>query len=346
MAEPLYTEDQIIQAQRDPTYTQAESLITEDIGQQRTGLQGQLSSLPQTYAQRRAQTIRSYQDQLDTINQNLANAGIQTRAQYGGRELYNASGEVSGIGQAVGAQNLAPYLTSLRSTSEAQRNALSGLDVEEQQAQQDIQSKLSGLDVTEKQKKFDLLQSILAPIKAAATKKQEAIDTERADTISTRTEQQAKGRTYLSTPKEVAKAKKAGKTIIKIGKDFFTASPAEMLDLANTQSLIANRGRESGGGEISVTEQKFLLDQDYNASLQGASDVVVTGGDKGDGEYTREDIIRRLAQEYPHKNISDITKDVFAAYPDNFRIGQPKKRVIDRAPNSPLNRPGGSLLRK
>ena len=80
---------------------------------------------------------------------------------------------------------------------------------------------------------------------------------------------------------------------------------------------------------LSTTDQKYYNTQDYNSSLAALSPFVVTGGSKGTPEellknnktyYTREQAISMLAAQYPDQNIADISKDVYAAFPDTYRI--------------------------
>lgn len=229
MAYPTYTEPTQEQAQAAPEY------------QQQAGLLDQQAALnTKTYAQRRQDTINSYQSALDSINLGLKQAGIQSREQYAGRNLYNAEGDVSGIGQQVGAANVAPYLGQIKNLQTQHESNLAQLGTAEAQ---------SGLDI--QNQKFQALQGVLGNLRTSAQNKyntevdalnnqikqeqfQAKLPGGAIDQAKILSDQQKKGRTYLSNPTRLSAAiKQYGKdSVIDIGGRKFLLSAQERNTLA------------------------------------------------------------------------------------------------------------------
>lgn len=143
-----------------PTYTdptQAQAQASPEYQQQSGAIDAQAGLNQQTYAQNRQDTINSYQSALDQINLGLKQAGINSRASYAGRNLYNAEGDVSGIGQGVGAANVAPYLQSISHLQSAHETNLAKLGTQEAQGRLDIQNQ-----------KYSALQGVLGNLRTSA----------------------------------------------------------------------------------------------------------------------------------------------------------------------------------
>lgn len=84
---------------------------------------------------------------------------------------------------------------------------------------------------------------------------------------------------------------------------------------------LALKSVKSGGGSESQDKVTQADKNDYNASLSSLGDVVVTsqGANSEAGEVTREEAIRILSQQYPWMNPTEIAKNVYELYSDEYR---------------------------
>lgn len=139
----------------DPTADQA--LASSDYTSQAGLLDEQAGLNEQTYARTRQDMIRSYQDTLDNLSFGLKQAGIQARGQYAGRNLYNASGDLSGTGELVGTELTQPIVRQITSAQARQSSDLAGLAQEEAQGRLNLKSK-----------KADLLNNVLTGLRSRA----------------------------------------------------------------------------------------------------------------------------------------------------------------------------------
>lgn len=76
-----------------------------------------------------------------------------------------------------------------------------------------------------------------------------------------------------------------------------------------------------GRGSVEKEEKITQADKtDYNASLSGLGEVVVTSGVTAqEGQITREEAIQILQTNYPWKSPVEIAKDVYELYQDTYR---------------------------
>lgn len=322
-----------------PTYTDPTSdqaLTSTDYTSGAGQIDQQAALNEQTYAQNRASTIRSFQDTLDNLSFGLNQAGLQARGAYAGRNLYNASGSLSGTGELVGTELTQPIVRQMTSAQQAHATNLRQLGTQEAQGRLNVATA-----------KTDLLKSVLANLTTrakesynvgvdsynAGIKQQEAVASAKADeakaaveaaklpggaidTLKVTQDQQGKGRTLLYQ-KDLApmKAKYGADALIRIGNQTFLLSSKERLDLAKAKKDL---NKTTGTGDSTETKaQKTLA---YNTDLNKFSGAVVTSGAPGAGQVTREQIIEAMVQDYLGlKSRADITKEVYAAYGDTYR---------------------------
>lgn len=262
---------------------------TADLGLQREGT-------VLSYKQQRQDTINSFQDALDAINESVKAVGIQTRAGASQRNLYNASGEYSGIGTNVAGQAIQPYTAQIGKLGERQGQQLTDIGGKETLALQGIDAKINALPNTANQEKMKLKQGIVESIinlsdknrKAALERINEQIDnglaqdkftyqkeTEaqkiaakpRQDQLKNRTELQAKGYKYVATPKELTKLKKRGVPLVNVGKDWFVVSKADQLKLKQQQATLNKTkkvAKGGGGGGGGNTKTKIIPPPKFN----------------------------------------------------------------------------------
>lgn len=265
---PTYTPPTESQAQSDPAYTAQVGALDQQAALNTT-----------SYAQQRQDLINSFQSSLDSINLGLKGAGIQSRGQYAGRNLYNAEGDLSGIGQQVGAANVAPYLGQIKSLNENQSSNLAKVGTAEAQSNLNTQNA-----------KYSALQGVLGNLRTAAEKQysvgqdaynaqQAALKTEatqelakaklpggKIDVSKIRQGQQAKGRIYLGTTNDVSKYQKAnGKdSIFKIGNDYFGLGAKEISSLRNSQlsqqTKVKNLNKKPGPGKPGSVSRSNVFD--------------------------------------------------------------------------------------
>jgi hypothetical protein len=170
-------------------YTEGAGLIDTSAANQTKSLGTQKAGVAQSYAQQRADILRTYQDSLDAINLSLTNVGINTRSNYAQRGLYNASGEVSGTGQAVGALATAPYLNQIKSMTGRQVSDIQTLATNQAQDEATIQNQIDAIPNATAKQKYDLKQSIISGLKTQYNEQQKAIlqqkkdDQDRADKL-------------------------------------------------------------------------------------------------------------------------------------------------------------------
>jgi len=296
-----------------------------------------------TYAQRRQDLINSYQSALDSINLGLREAGVRSREQYAGNNLYDASGEVSGIGQGVGAQNTAPYLNQIGSLQTRHESNLTSLANNESQSTLDTatskndllntvlnnirtsaQNRFTAAEGTARTTYNSQVDAYDAAVNARDADAKASLDAAklpggRIDTLKIRKEQQAKGRFYLGSPSDVAKAKKqyGNDSIIKIGKDYFILSASERQAMTNAKLTAAKKVKDLNKvptprtPKTSVREIKNSLISDIN----GAADVVTATGEPG--KRTREDVANEIFQAYKEDGytLEQIKQMIYDAYP-------------------------------
>lgn len=327
----------------DPTTAdaQASTDYTTGVGQidQQAGLN------EQTYAQNRAETIRSYQNTLDSLSYGLQQAGLQARGAYSRRNLYNAGGDLSGTGQLVGTELTQPITRQITSAQQTHEGNLARLGTAEAQGRLNIATA-----------KTDLLKSVLANLTATAknkynegvsaaktaydvnkdsydvamkAKEDEAKATLEAsklpggaiDTLKVTQGEQAKGRTLLYQ-KDLANAVKMyGKdAVIKIGNQKFLLSAQEREALKNVklsqQTKIKALNKTSARKKETAAQTKSSILED----IKGASGIVSTSGEElvtGSGKKSREAIAAKIHEAYRDDGYSldDIKKMVYGYFP-------------------------------
>lgn len=286
--------------------TNSEALNSPDYISGASAIDQQAGLNEQTFKTNRQRAIDTYQQALDSISYGMKQAGIQARGEYAGRNLYNASGDLSGTGTIVGGDLLQPSINSLTNLQRSHETNLAELSTNE------AQSRLNTANA-----KTNLLNDVINNIaKAKKAESDAAIEAAKLpggqiDVAKVRTDQQIKGRQYIGTPKQATElARKYGSdSILKIGGDLFLLSAKERADLAKARRL-------PGTKTPKVT--KAELDQAYNKDLNQFAGVVATSG-SGGGSISREQIIDALAQDHPHKSRATISKEVYSAYPDTYR---------------------------
>lgn len=300
----------------DPTPDQALASTDYTTGAGQIDQQANLNE--QTYAQNRAETIRSYQDTLDNLNFGLKQAGLNARGQYSGRNLYNASGSLSGTGELVGTELTKPIVRQMTSAQQAHETNLQRLGTAEAQGRLNVATS-----------KVDLLKNVLANLRTGAVdtynaaikaKKEEADAALEAsklpggaiDTLKTTQDQQAKGRTLLYQ-KDLANAVKmyGNDAIIKIGNQKFLLSSTERAALAKAKKTTGTGAKK----ETPASIKKSILED-----IGGASGLVATKGEElvsGSGKQSREQIAAKIHEAYRDDGYSldDIKKMVYGYYP-------------------------------
>ena len=299
----------------DPTPDQA--LASTDYTTGAGQIDQQASLNEQTYAQNRAETIRSYQDTLDNLNFGLKQAGISARGQYSGRNLYNASGSLSGTGELVGTELTQPIVRQMTSAQLGHEQNLARLGTAEAQGRLNVATS-----------KADLLKNVLANLRTGAVdtynaalkaKKEEADAALEAsklpggaiDTLKTTQDQQAKGRTLLYQ-KDLANAVKmyGNDAIIKIGNQKFLLSSTERAALAKAKKTA---GTGTGTKPRTVAQAKTLVNTDINKAIQSGQIQTRAGGS---GTITREQLLGALAEDYPEMSRPELAKLVYQSIPD------------------------------
>jgi len=154
-----------------PEYTNQEDIYNQQQAGEQQALLGQQQYTQNTYAQQRQGAINSYQDALDQINYGMRQVGVQTREGSAQRGLYDASGQLSGIGQGVASTAIEPLVRQTRTLSERQSGIMQGIATEETNALSQITNALNALPTKYGQAKLDLKNSILAEIKRIAENK-------------------------------------------------------------------------------------------------------------------------------------------------------------------------------
>lgn len=289
----------------DPTQ---EALASPEYQQNAALLDEQAGLNAKTYAQNRQDIINSYQQTLDSLNYGLKQAGLQARSAYGSRNLYNASGSLSGTGELVGTELTQPITRQFTAAQASHEANLNRLALEEQQG---------GLSI--KAKKADLLSGVVANLRkakadeAAAALEASKLPGGQIDTLKVTQDQQTKGRTLLYQRDLADAVKKYGNdAIIQIGKQKFLLSSKERADLAKAK-------KDLNKTPVTKDETVRALNTKLNKDLNAFKDIVVTSGQPGEGQVTREQIINALAEDYPHRSRADIAKEVYGAYGDTYR---------------------------
>lgn len=217
--------------QDDPTYKEQSNLIDQESNLGQQGFNQQRQQTLTSSATAREDTIRSYQDALDEIRRQRQSVGINFRTGAAQRNLYDASGDVSGIGQNVGAQMIAPLEARTAQLTERHGRNLADLQTRESQALGDINTRQAQFGIDTQRQRLSLRDQIIGSLQKAS----ESQHKERRD-------QESKGREYLSTPQAVTRARKAGRTVIKVGRDQFALGPIEEIQ---QQTRIKNYNKKS-----------------------------------------------------------------------------------------------------
>lgn len=310
---PPYTDPSFDTTYTDPQYTAVAGALDTELGTTVSGIET-------SYARRRSDRVRSYQDALDNIQYGMREAGIGLREDYAQRGLYNAGGDVSGVGQLTATRVLDPLLRQARTTSENYASDIAGL---EEQRTSDINQTRASYGT----RKTDLANQIYQSLRGAArqrfedTRTQEQIDYERgreakADMLkdpTSRLYNEAAGRTYIGTPAELKRlTKKYGSdAIVRIGGRAYLRPLEERLSIQKERASIS-------GSSAPKKQTTAELNRAFNADINAFNGRVQTRSG-GAGDLSREQIIDALAEDYPHKSRGDIAKEVYAAYPDNYR---------------------------
>lgn len=327
-------------------YQEGSSLIDQGATQETNTAQQNLAGTQFSYQQQRQNAINSYQDALDQINFGMRQVGIQTRSGAAQRNLYDASGQLSGIGQGVASNAIEPLVRQTRTLGERQAQTLTAIDRGEQLAIQRAQAEIDAIPTKTAQQKYELKNQIIAKIQKTAeeqrkldmeTKKfnldvakaEASIPGTRSYQLKVRAEQQEKGRQYISTPAQRDALKRAGRNIIEIDGDAFALSAKEEADLRNIAARTSKSLRTGNGNGTDPNLKVTQADKnDYNLSVLGLKDYIVTSRDAGEGEVTREDAAAILAEKFPWMNISDIQKEIYSSYGDYYDSKRPAKKNI------------------
>lgn len=221
----------------DPQYTEQNDIWNRQQTADTSAYEGQLGDTKNTFANRKQDLIRSYQDTLDQLNFGLRQAGVGLRSSYATRGLYDANGEVSGVGQGVASNVLEPLNRQVIRSGERYRKDVLDLGTEEDSTTADLNRKIAGVPLTYDQNRLDLKNKLIGSIKDQAAKAEEQAGKPRVDQLKERTAQQGKGRVYLSNPKAVAEARKkyGADAIFSVGRDTFLLSPKERVAAATSK---------------------------------------------------------------------------------------------------------------
>jgi len=330
-------------------YEEGAGLIEQQETQQRQGLIGQRGTIKQSYGRSRQDTINAFQDALDAINTQARGVGITTKAGSASRQLYDASGQLSGIGQGVAAEAIAPITQATAKLFRDKGIATTRLNQDERAELDAVSEQIDALPLASKQARIALKDQIVNGIIKAAKERQDdelkvfkanrqlhkdlladirradkdALAAEKADPnsrvniIETRTKQEAKGRTYLSDMQQVQQAKANGQDVFKIGDDFFTLSAKEQADL--------NKKRTASRVGVSATTSQADKNQ-YNLDFMRILDQTLAEGDITGDQLTREEAARILAQNYPFVKYDDILADIYKTHKSSTEIDEDKKR--------------------
>jgi hypothetical protein len=179
-------------ATEDPNYTEQANLYDTQQTQDTVALNQQKTGISNSYAQSRQDAINSYQDALDQINYGMRQVGIQTRAGSASRGLYDASGQLSGIGQNVASTAIEPLVRQTRVAGERQAQQMANLNTNEQQALAGVDTAIAGLGLKTSQQKLDLKNSIIKALQDAKA----ANDKTAADAAKAAQDQANKDRDY------------------------------------------------------------------------------------------------------------------------------------------------------
>jgi hypothetical protein len=286
------------QATSSSQYTEQAGLYDTQNTQDLNTLNNEKTGIGQSYAQSRQSTINSYQDALDQINYGMRQVGISTRAGSAQRGLYNASGELSGIGQNVASNAIEPLVRQTRMAGERQATAMANLDTNERQAIATVDQAIAGLGLKSQQQKLDLKNSIVKSIMDAAQKRQDDalvqankdrdynLDVNKANwqqqkdlatmpgtrenQLKVRSEEQAKGRTYVDDPKKLAAIARSGRHTITVGKDIFTLSDKEEADLRKIEAQIYKTSSGNALDSGSISDVDTYVSMALDATEQGA----------------------------------------------------------------------------
>jgi predicted DNA-binding protein (UPF0251 family) len=271
----------------DPNYQSGSQTLDSSLG-------ADIGSTEVSYNTRRQDTINSYQSALDIANENIRQAGIGIRGQYAGRNLYNASGEVSGIGQGYGTNVLNPLVQTLTRTGTERASALGNLEAQRT-------ADITGLRSNYATKKFDLGQSILTGIRNAARQQYEDTRTEgetnynrgrdtladtrytnettynrQQDAQSAIKQQQSAGRKLLYQKDLAGAVAKYGKdAIIQIGNHKYLKS-ADELEAMKPKTTT----RSTGGGRTTTSTTATSPYSSYSASKDSVGGMNFTAYNK------------------------------------------------------------------
>lgn len=294
------------QALASSDYTSGAGLIDEQAGLNE-----------QSYARTRQDMIRSYQDTLDNLSFGLKQAGLQARGEYASRNLYNASGDLSGTGELVGTELTQPITRQITSAQASHASSLAGLAQNEAQGRLDVKSK-----------KADLLNNVLTGLRTRAQSTyKDQIDAENAKIEAQNDQNVAKAKTSADNAKLYnAQIEKGRPPLTFKEANRRRAAGLPVYSYRDSNGNLHNFGAApkeakagSGGGNVSTTEDKYAKDQALNTDLNSFKDIVVTSRNPGQGQVTREQLIDALAEDYPHKSRADIAKLVYGSYGDNYR---------------------------
>lgn len=263
MPQPTYKAPGFDSVYQDPQYQQGLGVLQQGYQQSQNALNQQLGGIQSNYSTRRSDLIRSYQDSLDAINESLRQAGIGIRGNYADRGLYNASGDVSGIGQGYATNILNPIYNTLQQTQSRQTQDLNALSQNQAQDVGNIQQQLAGLGTEFAQNRFNLANQIFESLRNAARQQfedrtaQEQTQYERGraaeqtqydrrqqeqqrpqENPASRIYNEALGRQYLGTMGDVQNAiRQFGRdAVTQIGGNYFLLSPQERQQLGLFQS--------------------------------------------------------------------------------------------------------------
>jgi len=329
-------------------YTEGIDLINQQTGLTQSGYQQELSTTQGSYADLRQQRINTYQDTLDQIKFGMEEVGIQTRAGSASRQLYDASGQLSGIGQGVAARNIAPLTRQLTSTGKQHSLAMESLGRREQEDISGINLKIEQLTGLDSQQKYDLKNKIVQGIidQAAATRGAEitaykdARDFElklaeaegdipgtQAYIRKNRDEQAGKGRNYISSPAERDRLIAQGRHVIQMGDDFFALSEKEERDILKQEYDL---GKPYFNPNTGTTDKVTQTDKNqYNLALREYNGLPITSflavDEPGsDTKMTREEYGAIVAEDNPFMNPKDIMDDIYDMYPSTEERNRPK----------------------
>jgi hypothetical protein len=346
------------QAAADPYYKQQTGFIDQEAQLAQNELkrqQGAIESstalqkqqLEQAAAQQRADIklstertrqdlIRSYQDALDVIGYNAKQVGFQTKIGAAQNQLYDASGQLSGIGQNVASNAIQPIMQQTRKLAESQgtnlgrltqdeqiaygklststQNAIANLDQTSRDSLGQITSQLAQIPLQSSKQKADIMKTVVDSIIKGYKEQQEALAAQRKEQQDALAAQQKEARRQFEVDRAYAL------------REYTATKPSA----SSTKSSGSSSKSSSSGSSGSSTKPQTTtqIKNSLISDINGAADIVVTSYNPqkiaGPGivnQKTREEVAMQIFDAYKDDGytLEQIKKMIYDAYPDNYR---------------------------